>query len=175
MRSPRAPSDSSKVWRASSGLLRLGAAPRARRGSVGGEIHCSASGWVCALALAARARCCGREVGWARLARGSLRPGKPLQGGAVWVPPPDWPYIGRRARRWSVVVAKVAARAPGAYGSARLFRARRGDGRRGAGRVHTPASGWLVCTGSRSACAAALGLGRLQRAGQARRGLPGGS
>ncbi len=44
-----------------------------------------------------------------------------------------------------------------ACGSARLFRARRGVGRRWAGRLNTPASGWLVCTGSRGARAAALG------------------
>ncbi len=52
-----------------------------------------------------------------------------------------------------------------ACGSARLFWARRGVGRRGAEGSSAPGSGWRVCTGSRVARAAALALGALAPGG----------
>ena len=58
--------------------------------------------------------------------------------------------------------SKVRCASGRAYGSGRLCRGRRGVGRCGAGRLNTPASGWLVCTGFHGARAAALGHGRLR-------------
>ena len=126
---------------------------------------------VCALAPAACAllrRLSGRlrraGAGWARLARGSIRSGKPLRGVAAWVPVLNCPILTGALRvdcRRSARLVKGAARVwgvpaarCGCYGSARRWTARGGAGA-------LPASGLHLCTGSRGSRAGALALGTL--------------
>ncbi len=145
---------------------------------------------MCALAPATRAlqRCLSGRLrlagaGWARLARSSWWPGKPLQTGAVRVPllVSELPYPGRRAPRRLQAVHAVFLRCgaylgvPAAQGCCfGVGAASDGTGRRGAclRRGRLACVHWLPrrarrCAGSRDACAwrGPAGLARLARAG----------